>query len=292
MAYLGTIFGETALNLKTAKIHQGYNNTCGVKVQQLALEKMGIKVTEDQLIQEALDNGWFTEEAGTQTKDLGKLMELHGVPVHRIENGNIFNLMNEFIQGHQVIMAVDSGELWNPGIKELIEDIFFEIEDHAILVCGINTDDPKNVKVVVTDTGACDLRKEYPMQQFVNAAKDSDFYIVATDQPVPHVFDSFGEGTEHLPSIGDMPYDYFRNNYAFLKDVSNRPVFEEFVSRINSTSSPSFMGEDSALEDDDELFECDDSSERDDEDPFSSEDNPFDGYNDDPFNSDDNNEFL
>ncbi len=300
MGFLSAIYGENALNIKSDAVHQSYRKSCGIKSQQLALEKMGIHVSEDQLVQEALDNGWFTYEEGTPVSDLGKLMELHGVSTHRIEDGNIFNLINEFSQGHQVIMAVDSGELWHPGIMEKIEDhLPGNIGvDHALLVCGINTDDPKNVKIILTDPGSGDLLKEYPLHQFVDAAEDSQFYMVATDKPVPHVFDSLGENILHLPAIGDMSYEYFHEHYAFLKDVSNRPVFEEFLLRLSPTSSATLgendekhdRGDDPSVGDDDDPFDGDDDDpfSRDDDDPFSNDDDDsFCGDDDDPFDGDD-----
>ena len=36
------------------------------------------------------------------------------------------------------------------------------------------------------------------------------------------------------PMIDDMPYSYFRDNYAFLHDVAGRPVFEEFLTYIQA----------------------------------------------------------
>jgi hypothetical protein len=240
------IYGEDALNQVSDYVRQSYPDTCAIKSQQLVLERFGIHISEEELRTEAINHGWYTPGQGTSMENVGKLLELHGVHVHQYVNGNICNIMNELGQGHEVIMGVDSGELWHYGFKEKMEDLIPGIggADHALIVSGINTDDPHNVKVIITDPGTGDLRKEYSLSQFVDAANDSHFYMVTTDQAVPNIFDSFGEGIEHLPVIGNMTYDYFVDNYAYLHDVSNRPVFEEFISRMQPTPMSAYLATD------------------------------------------------
>ena len=237
------IYGDDALNQVSDFVRQSYPDTCAIKSQQLVLERFGIHISEDDLRAEAIAHGWYTPGRGTSMEDVGKLLELHGVDVHQYVNGNICNIMNELAQGHEVIMGVDSGELWHYGFKEKIEDLIPGIggADHALIVSGINTDNPHNVKVIITDPGTGDLCKEYSLSQFVDAANDSHFYMVTTDQAVPHVFDTFGEGIEHLPIIGNMTYDYFVENYAYLHDISNRPVFDEFISHMQSSPATSYL---------------------------------------------------
>ena len=213
---LFAIYGDDALNQVSDYVRQSYPDTCAIKSQQLILDRFGIHISEDDLRAEAIAHGWYSPGKGTSMEDIGKLLELHGVDVHQYVNGNICNVINELAQGHEVIMGVDSGELWHYGFKEKMEDLLPGIggADHALIVSGINTDNPHNVKVIITDPGTGDLRKEYSLSQFVDAANDSHFYMVTTDQAVPNIFDSFGEGIEHLPVIGNMTYDYFVDNYA------------------------------------------------------------------------------
>ena len=83
--------------------------------------------------------------------------------------------------------------------------------------------------------------------------------MVTTDQAVPHVFDTFGEGIEHLPVIGNMTYNYFLDNFAYQHDVSYRPMFEEFVSHVHSSLSPTFLATDECMPDteDEDLIDGD-----------------------------------
>lgn len=250
------IYGEEALNVVSDDVLQTYPDTCAIKSQQLVLEKFGVHLTEEQLRTEAIEHGWYTPGSGTSMADCGKLLQLHGVPMHQYVNGNICNVINELAQGHQVIMGVDSGELWHYGLREKLEDHIPGVggADHALIVSGINTDNPHDVKVIITDSGTGDLCKEYSLAQFVDAAKDSNFFMVTTDVAVPHVFDSFGDGIDHLPMIGDMSYSYFRDNYAFLHDVAGRPVFEEFLTHAQAPVLDMDLGD---IDDVDEGFDED-----------------------------------
>lgn len=230
------MYGESARNVVSDYVHQIYSDTCAIKSQQLILEKFGIHLTEDQLVAEAIQHGWYTPGVGTPINCVGRLLQLHGVEMHQYVNCNICNVLNELALGHQVIMSVDSGELWNYGLQEHMEDHTPGVggADHALIVSGINATNPNDVKVIVTDPGTGDLCKEYSLAQFVDAANDSNFYMVTTDRAVPNIFDSFGAGVDHLPMVGSMSYDYFRDNYAFQHDIEGKPVFDEFMSHLNA----------------------------------------------------------
>lgn len=223
----GPIYGEEPLNIKSEEIWQSYKRDCAIKSQQIGLDKFGIHISEDQLVDEAIQNGWYDPNNGTYLENVGNLMELHGVPVNRYENGNIFNVIDEMSKGHFIIMGVDSGELWHPGFWEQFEDKMPLIggPDHALIVSGVNL---SNQTVVLTDPGTGDLLKEYPLEQFIDAAKDSHFFMVTTQQPIPHFFDDFPQGTTHLPKVGDMTYEFFHDHYASLNGIAGYPVFEEF----------------------------------------------------------------
>lgn len=230
------IHGDAPMNIMSEDVLQIYSDTCAIKSQQLILEEFGIHFTEDQLRNEAMMYGWYN--GGTSPADVGKLLELHGVPVSQYENANIFNLVNELAQGHKVIVGVDSGELW----KDDIFDKIFEdnTADHALIVSGVDTSDPNNVKVIVTDPGTGNLLKEYSMEEFVDAWEDSNCFMMATNDPVPEIFSPFNQipGLDmpmaNLPMIGSMPYDIFYNDLAFLNYTNPIPdcVFNDFTSFV------------------------------------------------------------
>ena len=212
------VIGLPGAEGKSASVQQNYQDTCAVKSQELILRDFGVQVSEDSLRQEALDRGWYTPGSGTSVDKVGNLLELHGVEVSRYENANIFTLTDELAKGHKVIIGVDSGELANKGIMESLSDMFgFEQADHALVVSGIDTSDPAHVKVVLTDPGNGDIAKEYPMDQFVDAWKDSNCFMVTTKEPAPAwlpEMKNFDYNLGHIESVGNLSYDDFQTHYA------------------------------------------------------------------------------
>ena len=230
------IHGEPPMNILSDDVRQIYPDTCAIKSQQLILKDFGIDITEDQLRDEAMAYGWYN--GGTPPEYVGKLLELHGVPVSQYDNANIFNLVNELAQGHKVIVGVDSGELWHDNLF----DKFFEDNkaDHALIVSGVDTSDPNNVKVIVTDPGTGNLLKEYPMDEFVDAWKDSNCFMMTTNDAVPNIFDPFNSQPGYdmplanIPMIGSMPYGDFCDDLAYLNCTNDIPdcVFNDFAGLV------------------------------------------------------------
>lgn len=230
-------YGEEAQNIYSEEVHQLGNDTCDVKAEQLILGQFGIHYTETELAQESYDHGWYHNgHSGTLMEDCGKLLELHGIPVTKHENANVFTLLNEFSQGHKVIMPVDSGELWHgKTLFEILEDYnpLASGGDHALIVSGLDISDPQNAKIVVTDPGSGDLLKEYSMTQFVDAANDANFTVISTDI-APEEFSITLEGETHVSMVGNIPYDYYLQNYAIFADIDNHPVFSQFINDIQT----------------------------------------------------------
>lgn len=176
-----TIFGDVQPAFDTTDIHQTYTDTCVIKSQQLILNSFGIEVSEDSLVQDALSLQIYQPGRGTPIEHMGDLLELHGIESTMFESANKYTLMHELAQGHQVIVAVDSGELWRPSLFEKIKDLFMgETPDHALIVTGIDTSDPNAIDVIITDPGTGNVTR-YPYDQFADAWADSSFTMVATN---------------------------------------------------------------------------------------------------------------
>lgn len=217
--------GEDAIDVTSSRVLQSYRDTCAIKSQQLILERFGKHFTEEQLVQQAYENGWYRPGRGTSCDDMGEILRANGVSCDNYYNCNIAHVVNALADGKQIMMAVDSGELWK---KSFVGQLWEQIEDkvpliggadHALLVTGIDASDPSNVQVIVTDPGSGDLNKPYPLSQFIDAAKDSKFFMTVTDEPAPNVFDAFESGTTHLPMIGGMNYYEFMDQFGdYMKD--------------------------------------------------------------------------
>ena len=150
-------------------------------------------LTMDQADYIAAANGWYHPGAGgTAPDDVGKLFEAFDIPYHRVENASLPQLVNELQDGHRVIVGVHSAELWEQGpLAELwnwiikafgLDNSTFNPADHAVCVTGVNVSDPAHPMVVLNDPGdPHGAGHEYPLDRFMDAWKNSDFFYVATD---------------------------------------------------------------------------------------------------------------
>ena len=184
IAQADTISGEPAANIEfDPNVYQYYNDTCAIQSQHIILEKYGIHKSQEELIQIAKDNGWYAEGYGTPMDSVGRLLDYFGVDATGSRGNNIFNLSDELAQGHYIIVWVDGYELVDPNFENHELDAITGGEaNHALVVVGIDTTDPDNPLVIVTDPGTGNMQMAYPADQFVDAWKDSNCFMVSTDQ--------------------------------------------------------------------------------------------------------------
>lgn len=218
---------------------QQYNDTCAIKSQQLILNEYGIPVTEDQLVQYSAEHGWYNGD-GTAMGDVGRLLLDAGIPCTSTVNANVYDLIDQLSNGHKVIVAVDSGELWDNGILDWLKDIFFgDTPDHALIVAGIDMTDPNNPMVILTDPGTGQPAAPYPLDQFMDAWGDSQNFMVSTDIPTPAAMSQFemaGMTDMHLPEIAGVDYTTFQQfqELSHLVDPSQialvNTAFDSFAS--------------------------------------------------------------
>ena len=207
------IFGEGGFGPEgglNPLIYQGNEGVCAIRSQQIILRDYGIDISLDELKQYAISNGWYdpSPEGGTPMWAIGNLLLSCNVPCEQSVDNTVYDLINELAQGHRVIVGVDANELWADrdhdfvaGAKEWFKDFFEgETPNHALIVAGVdvNPNDPDDVKVVLTDPGQGDLRIEYKLDDFMDAWKDSQCFMVSTNIPAPLQFDP--ETGNEIPS--------------------------------------------------------------------------------------------
>jgi len=227
---------DFAIGIDANPYMQSYADTCAIKSQQLILNDFGIPCTEDELVQYSVEHGWYNGN-GTSLEDVGKLLEDAGISCTRQCDANVFNLVKELSQGHKVIVGVDSNELWGNRFVEWLKDFLLgETPDHALLVTGIDTTDPNNVKVIVTDPGTGEAGKEYSLNQFMDAWSDASCYMCSTNAPVPstvHGMENFDYLEGHLQDVAGMDYSQFEmfNDMSMGLPVSipQMPLTEPFL---------------------------------------------------------------
>jgi hypothetical protein len=212
---------------------QSYPDTCAIRCQEYVLEQFtGQDFDEDALVEEARIYGWYAEGGGTAPQDMGNLLEMHGVPVTHYENATSFDLANELAQGHKIMISVDSSELWNGSPEDKVSDFAgIDGSDHAVVVSGIDTSDPDNPQVIISDPGTGQGDAHYPMDQFLDAWQDGSNYMVATDTPAPPSvpgMENFDYAAGHISYVAEMPYEEFTT-------YGNDP--EGFNQHLNETVS-------------------------------------------------------
>lgn len=220
---------------------QAFSDTCAIKSQQLILQDFGINVSEVDLVRTAAEHGWYN--GGTAPEDVGNLLELANIPVTRLEDANVFNLVNELAQGHKVIVGVHSDELWEGDtiigkFRNWLTDFFQgEAPDHALIVAGIDTSDPENIKVIVTDPGSGDDGKPYPLDQFMDAWSDSHCFMMSTDLSVPEVvkgMENFNYNAGHIDNVAGLEYSDFQIFNDLSYGIPNMDFTPNFVPPMTS----------------------------------------------------------
>lgn len=271
-------YGETGQNIKDPIfIQQPDDHSCALRSQQIILRDFGIDIPFYDLEKIALESGVYTNE-GTYTYDIGKVLELAGVGMHQVTDTSLDDLMNELSQGHRVIVSVDADELWyNDNLKGRLSNWFNDVighqgGNHALIVAGVevNPNDVNDIKVVLTDPGTGHLRIEYPANQFINAWKDSDCFMAATDNPAPFQYDA-STGMEVPSNFAVKQYlNQFitENSYQLSPDLINiptgyQPAFAERIEMVGNIGYNSLNEElgrtnitntENLAEDGDELF--------------------------------------
>ena len=221
---------------------QNYSDTCAIKSQQLILNDFGIPVSEDQCVQYSIEHGWYSNDgSGTRMGDIGKLLNDAGVPCSQTNGANVYDLVNELAQGHKIIVGVDSGELWDNTIWDWLKELFYgDTPDHALIVAGIDMTDPDNPMIVVTDPGKGHAAHSYPLDRFMDAWSDSNYFMVSTNVATPEAAQSMvlnGLVDGHLNEIANVDYNIFSqfHDYSHQIDFTTQGpqlynIFQQFPS--------------------------------------------------------------
>ena len=146
----------------------------------------GTELPEESLVYEARVNGWYHDDRGTTPGDIGKLLELHGIPVRRYADANPWQLATELGNGHQVIIGIENHGGWHQ--NSILADLHCRLSlDTAAPIVATRADpsDAGPERVVVITPGMSRTAARYSMGQFLSAWKDSDFFMVATQEPPP-----------------------------------------------------------------------------------------------------------
>ena len=150
-------------------------NYCCLECEKFILRKLNIEFDEEQLLQNAIHNGW-QKEKGTALHNVGRHLEGKGLVVTRQYNASIDDIANSLNENEFVIVAVDGGELLGNIADEIIEDLLIgQIPDHTVVVLSL---EEKSNTITLFDPNSSNAEDTYPIEQFKDAWNDSKNYLV------------------------------------------------------------------------------------------------------------------
>lgn len=213
-----TIGSDISYTSSDDNLYQGHDPICAIKCQEIILRDYGIQVPIEELVQYSKEQGWYIDK-GTPRKHIGKLLEICEVDCHIKKNADVYDLINELKDGHRIIVSVDYRELQaEPGSKEYEFYSSFDKANHALIVTSIkiDLDNPNSATVVLTDPANGSIL-EYEFNHFAHAWKDSNCYMVATDQPAPYQYNA----EEKCMELSNFATDYTIKEFPFHNEFSD-----------------------------------------------------------------------
>lgn len=149
------------------------DNLCNIRCEQYVLQKFGITVSEEKLAEKAASASWL-KDGGTPLFQIGNLCADYGLSVARKYDSSFEDIQAAWKDGHEIIVAVDSGEIDGDLVAESLEDAFVgDIPDHSMVVLSIEDD-----VVVCYNPWHGDQPQLIPIDRFMDAWEDSDYYMV------------------------------------------------------------------------------------------------------------------
>ena len=150
-------------------------NYCCLECEKYILRRLNIEFDEQQLLQDAFQNGWQKED-GTPLHNIGRHLESKGLVATRQYNASIDDIANALKENESVIVAVDGGELLGNRTEEIMEDLLIgQIPDHTVVVLSL---DNENRTITLFDPNSPNAEDTYPIEQFKDAWNDSKNYLV------------------------------------------------------------------------------------------------------------------
>ena len=150
-------------------------NYCCLECEKYILRRLNIGFDEQQLLQNAMQNGWQKRE-GTALHNVGRHLENKGLLVTRQYKASIDDIATALNDNEYVIVAVDGGELLGNRTEEVKEDLLYgQIPDHTVVVLSL---DAYGKTITVYDPNSSNTEDTYPIEQFKDAWNDSKNYLI------------------------------------------------------------------------------------------------------------------
>lgn len=157
---------------------QGHTNRCALFAQKFAIEQLtGQDIDIEEFAAIAKENGWFTEQGGTNGLNMDKMLQYYGIDHDVTYDADMQDLETALRNGEKVIVSVDSDQIW----YGTDNDIFSPgtSSDHALQVIGIDYSDPDAPMVILNDSGSpAGCGEMVPLETFEAAWSTGDHQMI------------------------------------------------------------------------------------------------------------------
>jgi hypothetical protein len=178
-------------HLQGENLH-GQESTCGLVACEGILQQFGTEVSEQEMLEHALDIGRCDPLSGhTSLADQVALLEDFGMAAHTEHNGTIAGLAANIEHGQGVILEVNSGVLWGQA-----DHYGHGQASHAVLVTGVARDPESNevVGVFINDSATGESGRLVPREVLEQAWVEPGGSSIVTDA---------GDTRDEMRTIGD-----------------------------------------------------------------------------------------
>jgi hypothetical protein len=193
-----TVHGQPDADLRWAQV-QSENGFCvPVAAGMIVSEVTGVQHDEPAMVQAAVDLDLLYGEPGAwlgmTTEGTVALLAHFGIE-SRVDHGTIDELRYYLDNQQDVILMVDSGELWTGTLNDLTPGGDTDA-DHAVVITGI---DDTRAMITLNDPGKPDGEGwEVSIADFMDAWDDSNYEMVVTD--------GAGGGHDEAAALGGAPH--------------------------------------------------------------------------------------
>lgn len=148
---------------------------CAIKCEEFILHVFGIHKTLDELRILASTKEWLKDD-GVEMLDLGAIPEYYGLTVSKRAPAELNDIAQAIRHGHQVIVAVDGGELIGNPAEELAEDVLAGgVADHCVVILSVNAEEDT---ITLYDPAFGVIPLTVSMSVFMDAWRDSNNYMI------------------------------------------------------------------------------------------------------------------
>jgi hypothetical protein len=233
------------------------SDACGIATQQSAIEHINHhSYSQEQLLNHAQENHWYSPHIGTPAEDFGKLItEQTHVPVESHYHGTIDEIATKLSQHEEVFVGVSADIINLPDRNSMLGQAAPDLFDphhyqgaeanHIVQAIGVEIDpiNPHNSAVIVNDSSSPDGRGlEIPLDQFQEAMNASHGYIASTE--IHH--NDLSENSDHnmaFRGCDDYGFDDYRKNFYVDGDIRGHCDGNKiYTHRYPTISSDTYKG--------------------------------------------------